>query len=81
MSQLVPKAMDDEFIEGLTPFVAAAAKFGANGIKVNVDGIPNKVARITGDWLRDRLQAHLDDDVAIEVRLRAVYREWKKNPL
>ena len=79
MSQLVPKAMDDEFIEGLTPFVAAAAKFGANGTKVNVDGIPNKVARITGDWLRDRLQAHLDDDVAIEVRLRAVYREWKKS--
>ncbi len=79
MSQLVPKAMDDEFIEGLTPFVAAAAKFGAGGTKVNVDGIPNKVARITGDWLRDRLQAHLDDDVAIEVRLRAVYREWKKS--
>ena len=79
MSQLVPKAMDDEFIEGLTPFVAAAAKFGAGGPKVNVDGIPNKVARITGDWLRDRLQAHLDDDVAIEVRLRAVYREWKKS--
>ncbi len=79
MSQLVPKAMDDEFIEGLTPFVAAAAKFGAGGTKVNVDGLPNKVARITGDWLRDRLQAHLDDDVAIEVRLRAVYREWKKS--
>lgn len=79
MSQLVPKAMDDEFVDGLTPFVAAAAKFGAGGVKVNVDGIPNKVARIMGDWLRDRLHAHLDDDVAVEVRLRAVYREWKKS--
>ena len=79
MSHLVPKAMDDDLVEGFTPFVAAAAKFGAGGIPVNVDGIPSKVARTIGDWLRDRLQAHLDDDVAIEVRLRAVYREWKKS--
>ncbi|MDP7067350.1 MAG: DivIVA domain-containing protein [Acidimicrobiales bacterium] len=79
MSQLVPKAMDDELVEGLTPLVAAAAKFGAGGVKVNVDGIPNKTARAVGDWLRDRLLAHLDDEVAIETRLRAVYREWKKS--
>ena len=79
MSHLVPKAMDDDLVEGFTPFVAAAAKFGAGGIPVNVDGIPSKVARTIGDWLRDRLEAHLDDDVAIEVRLRAVYREWKKS--
>ena len=79
MSNLVPKAMDDELVEGLTPFVAAAAKFGAGGVKVNVDGIPNKTARAVGDWLRHRLLAHLDDEVAIETRLRAVYREWKKS--
>ena len=79
VSHLVPKAMDDELVEGLTPFVAAAAKFGASGVKVNVDGIPNKTARAMGDWLRDRLMAHLDDEVAIETRLRAVYREWKKS--
>ena len=79
MARLIPKAMDDELVEGLTPFVAAAAKFGACGIKINVDGIPSKVSRTIGDWLRDRLQAHLDDDVAIEVRLRAVYREWKRS--
>ncbi|MBM46310.1 MAG: hypothetical protein CL458_08680 [Acidimicrobiaceae bacterium] len=79
MSHLVPRAMDDDLVEGFTPFVAAAAKFGAGGIPVNVDGIPSKVARTIGDWLRDRLEAHLDDDVAIEVRLRAVYREWKKS--
>ncbi len=79
VSHLVPRAMDDELIEGLTPFVAAAAKFGAGGVKVNVDGIPNKTARAAGDWLRNRLMAHLDDEVAIETRLRAVYREWKKS--
>ena len=71
--------MDDELVQGLTPFVAAAAKFGAGGVKVNVDGIPNKTARAVGDWLRSRLIAHLDDEVAIETRLRAVYREWKKS--
>ena len=79
MSRLVPKTMDDELVEGFTPFVAAAAKFGAGGIQINVDGIPSKVAKTMGDWLRDRLEAHLDDDVALEVRLRAVYREWKKS--
>ena len=79
VSHLVPRAMDDELVEGLTPFVAAAAKFGAGGVKVNVDGIPNKAARAAGDWLRNRLMAHLDDEVAIETRLRAVYREWKKS--
>ena len=79
VSHLVPRAMDDELVEGLTPFVAAAAKFGAGGVKVNVDGIPNKTARAVGDWLRSRLIAHLDDEVAIETRLRAVYREWKKS--
>lgn len=79
MSRLVPRAMDDDFVDGFIPFVAAAAKFGAGGMQINVDGIPSKVARIMGDWLRDRLEAHLDDDVAIEVRLRAVYREWKRS--
>ena len=79
VSHLVPRAMDDELVEGLTPFVAAAAKFGAGGGKVNVDGIPNKTARAAGDWLRSRLMAHLDDEVAIETRLRAVYREWKRS--
>ena len=52
VSHLVPRAMDDELVQGLTPFVAAAAKFGAGGVKVNVDGIPNKTARAVGDWLR-----------------------------
>ena len=78
MSQLVPSAMDDELVEGLVSFVAAAAKYGAGGTKVNVTGLSEKVARCVGDWLRERLVAHLDDEVAIEVRLRAVYREWKK---
>ena len=78
MSQLVPSAMDDELVEGLVSFVAAAAKYGASGTKVNVNGLPEKAARSVGDWLRERLVAHLDDEVAIEVRLRAVYREWKK---
>ena len=78
MSHLVPSAMDDELVEGLVPFVAAAAKYGAGGTKVNVAGLSEKMARRVGDWLRERLVAHLDDDVAIEVRLRAVYREWKK---
>ena len=77
-SSLVPRAMDHELAEGLVPFVAAAAKYGAGGTKVNVDGLPEKTARFIGDWLRERLAAHLDDEVAIEVRLRAVYREWKK---
>ncbi|MCS5681751.1 MAG: DivIVA domain-containing protein [Acidimicrobiales bacterium] len=77
-SSLVPRAMDHELAEGLVPFVAAAAKYGAGGTKVNVDGMPEKTARFIGDWLRERLAAHLDDEVAIEVRLRAVYREWKK---
>jgi hypothetical protein len=78
MSQLVPNAMDDELVEGLVSFVAAAAKYGACGTKANVTGLSEKVARSVGDWLRERLAAHLDDEVAIEVRLRAVYREWKK---
>ena len=79
MNHLVPKAMDSELVEGMTPYIAAAAKFGAGGIKANVEGILVHTARLAGDWLRTRLQAHLDDDVAFEIRLRAVYREWKKS--
>ena len=79
MNQLVPKAMDSELVEGMTPYIAAAAKFGAGGINANVEGILVHTARLAGDWLRTRLQAHLDDDVAFEIRLRAVYREWKKS--
>ncbi len=78
MPQLVPSAMDNELVEGLAPFIAAAAKYGAGGTKVNIEGLPEQMARSAGDWLRERLAAHLDDEVAIEVRLRAVYREWKK---